>query len=130
MRAVDDERDDPADGRIEEPVAEPSDSRQDDKRAQPEMAARVERGDCPDRKKRQTSDRIIIRRRSYRSASAPPINSVVSRPAPWTARTRPILPAPAIVNVFQPSAVRKAASPTSETAWPVNNSRKSRCRSA
>src|SRR5205814_4254673 len=51
-------------------------------------------------------------------------------PALSTERTRPILPAPAMVNVFQPSAVRKAASPISETAWPLKSSRKSRCRSA
>src|SRR5213596_3754632 len=50
MCAVDDERDDPSYGGIEQAVAKPGDSREDDKRAQPEMAACVERGDCPDRK--------------------------------------------------------------------------------
>ncbi len=48
MRAVDDERDDPADGRIEQSVAEPGDSREDDERGQAEMAGRVEPGERPD----------------------------------------------------------------------------------
>ena len=34
------------------------------------------------------------------------------------------------MNVFQPSAVRNAASPISDTIWPLQSSRKSRCPSA
>ena len=45
-------------------------------------------------------------------------------------RTIPSFDEPAIVKVFQPSAVRNAASPISEIAWPVKSRRKSLCRNA
>ena len=65
------------------------------------------------------SEAIISRRRESRSASAPPIRSVVSTPIAWQTRTMPSFDVPASVKVFQPSAVTNAASPISEIVWPV-----------
>jgi hypothetical protein len=129
MRAVDDERDDPADGRIEEPVAEPSDSRQDD--SEPSRDGRLRRdGDCPDRTKAPDVGQ------DHHPAALVPIGERAAdqqrgqQAGALDRENEADLARAAIVNVFQPSAVRKAASPTSETAWPLNRSRKSRCRSA
>ena len=49
MRGLDDERDDPAHGGIEQAVAQAGDSREDHERGQAEMAGRVESGERPDR---------------------------------------------------------------------------------
>src|ERR671924_653994 len=60
----------------------------------------------------------------------PPTSSVASIAPPLQSRTTPSRDEPARVNVRQARAVRKAMSPRSETAWPLQRSRKSRCRSA
>jgi hypothetical protein len=84
---------------------------------------------APTATSRVRSEAIISRRRESRSASAQ-ISKVVSSATDWQTRTIPSMVEPASVNVFQPSAVTKAASPISDTAWPVNRRRKSRWRSA
>ena len=63
--------------------------------------------------------------RGSRSPRAPPTRSVVRSPIALQRRTMPRRLEPAIVNVFQPRAVRKAPSPIRETVWPVQRSRKS-----
>ena len=67
---------------------------------------------------RDRSDAIIIVRRGIRSASAPPIRSVVSSPIAWARKTMPSRDEPTSVNARQPSAVKNAASPISETNCP------------
>ena len=81
---------------------------------------------APTAAKRARSETIIIFRREIRSASAPPISSVVSSAVAWQKSTIPNRPDPTSVYVFQPRAVRNAASPMRETVWPAKSSRKSR----
>src|SRR5207237_3542042 len=66
-----------------------------------------------------------------RSASTPPQSSVVSIEPAMSASTKPSDPAEPVSEVTrQPSATRKAASPTKEIVWPPQSSLKSRLRKA
>jgi hypothetical protein len=116
MCAVDDERDDSAHCRVEKPVAEPGKPCEDDERAETEMAGCVENGERADRDKtpdvgqdHHPAALVAVGERTADQEGREQARAL-------NCRTSPILPAPAIVKVFQPSAVRKAASPTSETA--------------
>src|SRR4029453_2127523 len=84
----------------------------------------------PTTTKRERSEAIIIVLRGIRSASAPPIRSVVSSPIAWARKTMPNRDEPTSVNARQPSAVKNAASPISETNCPDHSRRKSRWRNA
>src|SRR5919201_1496627 len=80
---------------------------------------------------RAASEKSISVRLSYRSARAPPTSTVERSPTPCSVSTKPSERAePVSVNVRQPSATTKAASPSSEMAWPVQSKRKSRLRKA
>jgi len=117
-------------GGVEESVAEADERREDDKQLEAQVPGRVRTGQDGDRAERQKSEAIMSAFRDSRSPRAPPMRSVVRSPIALQRRTTPRRPEPAIVNLFQPGAVRKAPSPIREIVWPVQRSRKSLWRSA
>ena len=80
---------------------------------------------------RARSEPIISSRREYRSASTPPQSRVRSIASDSSASTNPSeLAFPVRSVTRQPSATMNAASPTNDTVWPPQMSRKSRLENA
>ena len=131
-RLLDDERHDARERRLEEAVREPEQRREHEDRpcrftwpvtSSPKNVAITHA--------RARSEPIISSRREWRSASTPPQSSVTSMASDSSASTNPSeLAFPVRSVTRQPSATMNAASPTNETVWPPQRSRKSRLENA